>query len=68
MDIANLSTQLTRLTAAAAPKLVAVHSHRALSSGFIWRENLIVTADEARAGTPPRISRSCVSTAPCPAR
>jgi S1-C subfamily serine protease len=49
MDIANLSTQLTRLTAAAAPKLVAVHSHRALSSGFIWRENLIVTADEALA-------------------
>ena len=35
--------------AASAPSVVAVHSHRALSSGFIWKPGLIVTADEALA-------------------
>ena len=28
-------------------RVVAVHSHRSRSSGFVWRPGLIVTADEA---------------------
>lgn len=35
--------------AALASSLVSVQSHRALSSGFVWRPSLIVTADEALA-------------------
>jgi S1-C subfamily serine protease len=48
-NLETLSTDLSRLTAAAARKVVAVQSHRAMSSGFVWREGLIVTADEALA-------------------
>jgi S1-C subfamily serine protease len=44
-----LSAALAGLVAAAAPSLVAVHSHRSRSSGFAWRPGLIVTADEALA-------------------
>jgi S1-C subfamily serine protease len=43
------STAISDLVARAAPNLVAIHSHRARSSGFIWRSGLIVTADEALA-------------------
>ena len=43
------SAALGDLAAAAAPSIVSVHSHRALSSGFVWRDGLIVTADEALA-------------------
>jgi S1-C subfamily serine protease len=43
------STALSDLVARAAPNLVAIHSHRSRSSGFIWRPGLIVTADEALA-------------------
>ena len=44
-----LSASLSGLIAAAAPSIVAIHSHRALSSGFLWKPGLIVTADEALA-------------------
>lgn len=44
-----LSASLSGLVAAAAPSLVSVHSHRSLSSGFVWKSGLIVTADEALA-------------------
>jgi S1-C subfamily serine protease len=44
-----LSLQLSRITEEFAPKVVAIQSHRAISSGFIWRNGLIVTADEALA-------------------
>ena len=44
-----LSASLSGLVAAAAPCIVSVHSHRALSSGFVWKSGLIVTADEALA-------------------
>jgi S1-C subfamily serine protease len=44
-----LSASLSGLIAAAAPSVVAVHSHRARSSGFLWKPGLIVTADEALA-------------------
>jgi S1-C subfamily serine protease len=49
LSLEALSAQLSRLTQDAAPKVVAIQSHRAISSGFIWRDGLIVTADEALA-------------------
>ncbi|GJD50086.1 Putative serine protease HtrA [Methylobacterium crusticola] len=47
--ILSLSGALRHAVAAAAPSVVAVHSHRARSSGFVWRPGLVVTADEALA-------------------
>jgi S1-C subfamily serine protease len=47
--LTNLSASLSGLVAATAPSIVAIHSHRALSSGFIWKTGMIVTADEALA-------------------
>jgi S1-C subfamily serine protease len=44
-----LSASLAGLVAAAAPAVVAVASHRSRSSGFAWREDLVVTADEVLA-------------------
>ena len=43
------SSAVCDLVARAASSLVAIHSHRSRSSGFIWRPGLIVTADEALA-------------------
>jgi len=47
--LAALSASLSGLVAAAAPSVVSVHSRRSLASGFAWKPNLIVTADEALA-------------------
>jgi hypothetical protein len=47
--LAALSASLSGLVAATAPSLVSVHSHRSVSSGFVWKPGLIVTADEALA-------------------
>src|SRR5262249_35792502 len=47
--LTNLSASLSRLVAAVAPSIVSVHSHRTLSSGFLWKSGLVVTADEALA-------------------
>ena len=47
--LTDLSASLSRLMAAVAPSIVSVHSHRSLSSGFIWKSGLVVTADEALA-------------------
>jgi S1-C subfamily serine protease len=44
-----LSFEIARIVTAAAGSVVAVHSHRSRSSGFLWRSGLIVTADEALA-------------------
>ena len=44
-----LSAALSALVARASPGVVAVRSHRAWSSGFIWKPGLVVTADEALA-------------------
>jgi S1-C subfamily serine protease len=44
-----LSDSLTEVVVRAAQKIVAVHSTRSRSSGFVWRPGLIVTADEALA-------------------
>lgn len=48
-QLQNLSAELAGLVAKAAPSIVAVHSHRMRSSGFVWRPGLIVAADEALA-------------------
>ena len=45
----DLSTEIARIVAGAAGCVVAIHSHRSRSSGFIWRPGLVVTADEALA-------------------
>ena len=44
-----LSDSVAEIVAGAAGSIVAVHSRRAQSSGFIWRPGLVVTADEALA-------------------
>ena len=49
LSLSSFSAELTRLVAAAASSVVAVHSHRSRASGFVWRKGLIVTADEALA-------------------
>jgi S1-C subfamily serine protease len=41
------SADLARLTAEAGKCVVGVHSHRFLSTGFVWRAGLIVAANEA---------------------
>jgi S1-C subfamily serine protease len=43
------SIALADLVADTAPSVVEVASHRSLASGFVWRENLIVTAEETLA-------------------
>jgi S1-C subfamily serine protease len=48
-QIQDLSAALAGLVANAAPSVVAIHSSRSRSSGFVWRPGLIVTADEALA-------------------
>jgi S1-C subfamily serine protease len=43
---ADLSSASADAVAALSPHVVEVKSHRSLASGFVWREGLIVTADE----------------------
>lgn len=47
--LSSLSSALVDVAARAAPSVVAVHSHRFRSTGFVWKAGLIVTADEALA-------------------
>ncbi len=47
IPLQQLSDALTDIVDRAAPSVVAVHSTRSRSSGFVWRPGLIVTADEA---------------------
>src|SRR5260370_8018595 len=47
MPLQQLSDPLAGIVDRAAPSIVAVHSTRSRSSGFVWRPGLIVTADEA---------------------
>lgn len=49
LSLQSLSASIADLVARAAPSVVAVASRRSRSSGFAWRENLVVTADEALA-------------------
>ena len=46
VSLQQLSDAITDLVDRAAPYVVAVHSTRSRSSGFVWRPGLIVTADE----------------------
>ena len=46
-QVEDLSAAFVRLVGIAAPGIVAVQSDRSRSSGFFWRQGLIVTADEA---------------------
>lgn len=48
-NLQQLSDALADIVADAGKSVVAVHSTRSRSSGFVWRPNLIVTADEALA-------------------
>ncbi|QPF90539.1 S1C family serine protease [Bradyrhizobium commune] len=47
--LSSLSSALADVVARAAPSIVSVHSHRSRSTGFVWKQGLIVTADEALA-------------------
>jgi S1-C subfamily serine protease len=49
IPLQQFSDALADAVARAAPAIVAVHSHRSRSTGFLWRPGLIVTADEALA-------------------
>jgi S1-C subfamily serine protease len=48
-QIQDLSAALASLVTNGSPSVVAIHSGRSRSSGFVWRPGLIVTADEALA-------------------
>ncbi len=43
----DFSSAVSELVARAAPGVVAVHSERSRTSGFVWRPGLVVTAEEA---------------------
>src|SRR5262245_17996478 len=48
-DLKAFSDALARLVADATPGVVSVRSHRSRASGSVWREGLIITADETLA-------------------
>jgi S1-C subfamily serine protease len=48
-SISSLSSAIAGVVARATPPIVSVHSHRSRASGFVWKPNLVVTADEALA-------------------
>jgi S1-C subfamily serine protease len=47
--LASLSSALEGVAAAARPSMVSVHSRRSRASGFVWKDGLVITADEALA-------------------
>jgi len=48
-NLSFLSSAIVGVVAQATPAIVSVHSHRSRASGFVWKSNLVVTADEALA-------------------
>ncbi|MGJ7509038.1 S1C family serine protease [Variovorax sp. GT1P44] len=46
-SLEQLSTAMAEAVAAAAGGVVAVHTGRSRASGFVWRDGLVVTCDEA---------------------
>jgi S1-C subfamily serine protease len=48
-SFAELSASLADLAAASTPSIVEVQSHRSLASGFVWRDELVITPDETLA-------------------
>lgn len=49
IDLTTVSAALADLAATTASAVVEIASHRSLASGFVWRDNLIVTDEEALA-------------------
>jgi S1-C subfamily serine protease len=49
LNLPALSSALAKLVADASPAIVTVTSHRSRASGFVWKDGLIVTADETLA-------------------
>jgi S1-C subfamily serine protease len=47
--LSSLSTALEGVVAKARPSIVSVHSRRSRGTGFVWKQGLVVTADEALA-------------------
>ena len=47
--LASFSTALEGVAARARPSIVSVHSRRSRAAGFVWKDGLVVTADEALA-------------------
>jgi S1-C subfamily serine protease len=45
--LTQLSATIVETAATVAPSIVEIASSRSLASGFVWREGLIITADEA---------------------
>src|ERR1700749_1322511 len=47
--LSSLSTALEGVVAKARPSVVSVHSRRSRATGFVWKQGLVITADEALA-------------------
>jgi len=47
--LSSLSTALEGVVAKARPSIVSVHSRRSRATGFVWKQGLVITADEALA-------------------
>jgi S1-C subfamily serine protease len=47
--LSSLSSAIESVVARARPSIVSVHSRRSRASGFVWRQGLVVTADEGLA-------------------
>ena len=47
--LTSLSAALEGVVARARPSIVSVHSRRSRATGFVWKEGLVITADEALA-------------------
>ena len=45
--LAQLSSTIVETAAAVAPSIVEIASSRSLATGFVWRQGLIITADQA---------------------
>ena len=48
-ELEKSSTAHQGIVADLAPSIVSIHSHRMQASGFVWRQQLIITSDEALA-------------------
>jgi len=48
-SLAQLSASFAELAAAVAPSIVEVQSRNSLATGFVWREELVITPDETLA-------------------
>ena len=48
-SLQSVSASIASLVDGAARSIVAVHSHRSMASGFVWRPGLVITANDALA-------------------